>query len=170
MEILKKGLHAIDYTSELFGKIFSYLIPLMVLLQFAEVILRYIFHSPTTWSWEVCAYMFGANFLAGGAWTLKEGKHVRTDMFYNRLNRRQKAICDLLFFGTVFTVFAIVLTYTTTKHAIYSISILEESYTMFCAPIYPLKTIVALSFIMITLQGVAKMVRDFIFVIRGVEV
>jgi len=168
--VLKKSLHIIDFLSGFFGKVFSFLIPIMVVLQFGEVILRYVFNSPTTWSWELCAYLFGANFLMGGAWVLKERRHVRTDMFYDRLTPRRKALLDLILFGTVFMVFAIVLTYTTTKQAIFSISILEKSYTMWSAPLYPLKAIIALSFILLSLQGIAKIIRDFILVVRGEEI
>jgi len=158
---------AIDKTTETVGKLASFLIPMMTILQFSEVILRYVLGKPTAWSWEIAAYMFGANFIIAGAWALKEGKHVRTDIVFGKLSPKWKAILDIVTFSTVFVVFAVIMTIKTTSHALFSLSLAEESYTMNAIPIYPLKVIVAISFILLLLQGLAKIARDIIFLVEG---
>ncbi|GEA14747.1 transporter DctQ-related protein [Moorella sp. E308F] len=167
---LAKVLKAIDFLSEKTGKLFSFLILIMVGLETIEVIRRYILHSPTTWAWEVVVLLYGAHFITGGAWVLKEGGHVRTDILFSRFSPKMKAIVDLLLFAIIFFTFVGVMIWKYSLHAIYSWSIKETTYTMWAPPFYPLKTVVAISFILLGLQGLAKWIRDLIFVIKGEEI
>lgn len=158
---------AIDKISESVGKLAGIFIPIMVILQFSEVVLRYVLGKPTAWSWEIAAYMFGANFILAGAWTLKEERHVRTDVLFSKLSPKARAIFDIITFSTVFIIFSVIMAWKTTSHALFSIALREESYTMNAIPIYPLKIVVAISFILLLLQGLAKIARDIIFLKEG---
>jgi len=40
---------------------------------------------------------------------------------------------------------------------------------MWAPPIYPLKVIFAVGYILLLLQGLAKWIRDFVYVAKGVE-
>jgi TRAP-type mannitol/chloroaromatic compound transport system permease small subunit len=40
---------------------------------------------------------------------------------------------------------------------------------MWGPPLYPLKTVIAISFILLGLQGIAKFIRDITFLIKGEE-
>jgi len=167
--MMKKMLLAIDRFSEFIGKTVSFLILPVTLLEAFEAIRRYGFNSPTDWSWELAAIMSGAMYVAGGAWVLKDNKHVRTDLFYAKLSRKWQAIFDLFFFTIIFFSFAGVLAVKSTQQAIYSVGILESTYSMWGPPLYPLKIIIALSFITLFLQGLAKWIRDLYFLIKGCE-
>jgi TRAP-type mannitol/chloroaromatic compound transport system permease small subunit len=168
--IIARVLRVIDAISEYTGKLFSFLILIMVGLETVEVIRRYIFHAPTTWAWEVVVLLFGAHFIIGGAWVLKEDGHVRTDVFFSRFSPRVKAIIDLILFTIIFFTFAGVMIWKYSLHTIYSWSIKETTYTMWAPPFYPLKTVVTISFILLGFQGLAKWLRDLIFVIKGEEI
>jgi TRAP-type mannitol/chloroaromatic compound transport system permease small subunit len=157
----------IDKISEMAARAASILMLFMVALEFMEVILRYCFSAPTVWSWEVATYLYGANFMLAGAWALKSGKHVRTDIVYDKLSPKQRAIIDLITFSTVFLIFTFIISYYMINAAIFSTSLFEQSYTMSQIPIYPLKIIIAISFILLTLQGLAKIARDIVFLTRG---
>jgi TRAP-type mannitol/chloroaromatic compound transport system permease small subunit len=165
--MLKKILTAIDTVSEVMGKAFSFLILPVVLLEAFEVVLRYGFDSPTDWSWELAALVSGGMFIMGGAWVLKENRHVRTDVFYAKFSPRGQALIDLIFFALVFFPFVGVMVWKGIDKAIYSVSILEETYSMWAPPLYPLKITIALAFILLCLQGLAKWIRDLHFVIKG---
>ena len=169
MEILKKVLKGIDNLSVNVGKAFSYIILVIVFLETYEVIMRYIFNSPTDWIWELCTILAGCVFVIGGAWVHKEGRHVRTDVIYTHLSKKQRAIVDIFFFLTIFCSFIGVLTWKTINNAMYSWKISEATATMWGPPIYPLKTVIALAFILLGLQGLAKFVRDLTFLIKGEE-
>jgi TRAP-type mannitol/chloroaromatic compound transport system permease small subunit len=160
----------IDKISETVGKAASVLLIFMVILEFGEVILRYVLGTPTPWSWEVATYLYGANFMLAGAWALKEGRHVRTDIVYDKLSLKRKAILDIITFSTIFLLFTTVMVYLITKAAIFSVSLFEYSYTMNRILIFPLKIANAIGFILLFLQGLAKIVRDIIFLKRGIVI
>ena len=166
---IDKLLKGIDALSVWSGKIFSMLVLPIIVLETGESILRYVLQKPTDWSWELAAMLFGAFFMMGGAWVLKENNHVRTDVFYNNLSRKWKAWFDLFFFTTVFFVFAGVMVWKMGGNAIYSVGIKETTFSMWAPPLYPLKVIFALAYILLLLQGIAKWLRDLVYVTKGVE-
>jgi TRAP-type mannitol/chloroaromatic compound transport system permease small subunit len=168
--MLKKTVTAIDSLSVFIGKLFSFIIIPVALLEAAEVVLRYGFDAPTDWSWELAAMLSGMMFISGAAWVLKEDRHVRTDLLYAKLSRKWRAIFDLFFFTLIFFSFVGVLSVKSTLQAIYSVSILESTFSMWAPPMYPLKIIIALSFITLLLQGVAKWIRDIYYLIKGCEI
>jgi len=158
----------IDKISETVGKIASIFILIMVGLEFLEVVMRYFMGRPLNWTWEIATYLYGANFMLAGAWALKESKHVRTDYLYGKLSPKVKAIMDLCTFSTFFLVFCGALVILTTRAAIFSTKIVEYSFVIGSKiPIYPLKIIIAFGFSLLFLQGLAKIARDAIFVIKG---
>ena len=53
------------------------------------------------------------------------------------------------------------------KSAIFSASILESSYTMTPIPIWPLKIVIGYGFTLLFLQGLAKITRDIVFLVKG---
>ncbi len=168
--MLKKILTTIDTISEFMGKLFSFIILPVTLLEAVEVIRRYVFDSPTGWSWELAALLSGAMFVMGAGWVLKDDKHVRTDILYAKLSRKWQAIFDLFFFTTIFFSFTLVLSVKSTQQAIYSTRILESTFSMWAPPLYPLKIIIAVSFIVLLLQGLAKWFRDLYYLIKGCEI
>jgi TRAP-type mannitol/chloroaromatic compound transport system permease small subunit len=68
----------------------------MVLLQFAVVLLRYVFGISFIFLNEGVLYMHAALFMIGGGYTLLVDAHVRVDIFYSRLSRRGRAAIDLV--------------------------------------------------------------------------
>lgn len=164
---MKKILNMVDSISEWSGKIFSYLVLPIMILETGEVIARYVFNVPTEWSWEVASILAGAMFIMGGAWVLKEEGHVRTDIVYALLNKRWKAFFDLFFFTVIFFSFAGVMIWTSVPKTIYSVKILERTFTSWAPPLYPLKIIITTAFIFLGLQGLAKWIRSAYFLIKG---
>ena len=167
MKYIIQVIKIIDKISEITGKIASSFIIIMVILHFQEVILRYIFQRPTTWSWEIATYLYGANFILAGAWALKQGRHVRTDFVFGRLSPKWQAIVDLSTFCTIFLLFIGLIGFFAIRSAINSTVILETSYTMSPIPIWPLKIVIAYGFTILFLQGLAKITRDIIFLVKG---
>jgi TRAP-type mannitol/chloroaromatic compound transport system permease small subunit len=167
--MLKKTLMAIDMLSISSGKIFSFLIIPVALLEAVEAVRRYVFDVPTDWSWELAAMLAGAMFIVGAGWVLKEERHVRTDILYTKMPRKWKAISDVFFFTVIFFVFVGVLTVKSTLQAIYSVSIREGTFSMWSPPLYPLKIIIALGFIILLLQGMAKLIRDIYYLAKGCD-
>ena len=93
MERLIAGL---DWINRAVGLTVCWLALLMVLLQFAIVILRYLFGISYIFAQETVLYMHAALFMLGAGYTLLADEHVRVDIFYSRLGRRGRAFVDLL--------------------------------------------------------------------------
>ena len=168
MKYVIRAIKIIDKISETVGKIASCFIILMVGFEFLEVVMRYFVGRPLNWTWEIATYLYGANFMLAGAWALKESKHVRTDFLYGKFSPKVKAIVDLCTFSTFFLVFCGALTFLTIRAARFSVSINEFSFVIGSKiPIYPLKITIAFGFSILFLQGLAKIARDAIFVIKG---
>ena len=164
---IERFVKGIDRVSIWTGKAASFLIIPITLLEGREVIYRYAFDRPTIWSWELCTMLYAALFLLGGAWVLQENKHISTDIIYARLSPKVKAYIDIVTYLCFFCVFAAVMLWQGSIMALDSIKILETSYTLWAPPIYPSKTMMVAAFALLTLQGVAKIIRDFTFVSTG---
>ena len=67
-----------------------------MLIGFAVVLMRYVLGLGSIWLQESILYAHAALFLLAAAWTLKEGGHVRVDVFYASASPRTKAWVDLL--------------------------------------------------------------------------
>ena len=96
MNILNKVSSFIDNINIKTGKLFSWLLLLMVLLTCLIVILRYLFNIGFIWMQELVRFFYAAVFLLCAAYTLAEDAHVRVDIFYSKLSTKNKYIINLL--------------------------------------------------------------------------
>ena len=168
--MIRKYVLTMDKISIAVGKAFSFLIVFILILQAGEAILRYFFQSPTIWTWEVAMLLYGAHFIMGAAWVMTYDGHVRTDMLFTKLSRKNQSLVELILFPAIFLPFIGVMIWKCTVNTIYSISILETTFTQWAPPFYPLKVLITISFILLLLQGIAKWLRCFIFFTKGEEI
>ena len=61
-----------------------------------EVVCRYFLDSPPIWAQETSGYIFMWTMLAGSAYTLMKGKHVRIDLIFERLPQKVQFKLDIL--------------------------------------------------------------------------
>jgi TRAP-type mannitol/chloroaromatic compound transport system permease small subunit len=109
-------------------------------------------------------------FLMGAAWVMQEKKHVCTDIFYVRFPLKVRAVIDIVTYLCFFCVFMGVMLWQGSIMAMDSIKIKETSYTMWAPPIYPSKTLMFVAFVLLTLQGIAKIIRDIVFLLTGRQI
>ncbi|MDR1379795.1 MAG: TRAP transporter small permease [Synergistaceae bacterium] len=69
---------------------------LMGLILAYGVVCRYFLGSPTIWTEETSVYIFTWTMLAGSAYTLMRGKHVRIDLIFERLPQKAQCALDAL--------------------------------------------------------------------------
>ncbi len=86
----------IDRLSEGVGRAAAWLTLVMVLVTFAVVVLRYLFNVGFIAMQESVTYMHAVVFMLGAAYTLRNGGHVRVDIFYRAMAPRRRAWVDLL--------------------------------------------------------------------------
>ncbi len=132
----------------------------IVLVEFANVVLRYAFGVGSIAAQESVLYAQAALFMLAAAWTLQTGGHVRVDIFYAPAKPRTQALVDL-FGALVFLMpFATVLAVLSIPYAGRSWAILEHSRETSGLPyVYLFKTLIPVFAVLIGLQGVAQAIR-----------
>jgi len=88
-------IHVIDTVNRRLGRAVSWLSLGMVAVQFAIVLLRYVFGVGFIALQEAVVYMHALLFLLAAGYTLSVDGHVRVDVFYRAASRRKKALIDL---------------------------------------------------------------------------
>ena len=92
--------HAIDQMNEWIGRAVAWLLVVMVVVQFAIVIMRYVYGVSSIFVQESIVYMHATLFMIACAYTLMHDGHVRVDVFYRDASLKTKALVNLL--GSIF--------------------------------------------------------------------
>ncbi|MBB3190226.1 TRAP transporter small permease subunit [Halomonas cerina] len=90
----------LDGFSEWLGRSLSWLVLVMMLIQFLIVVMRYAFNVSSIPMQESVMYMHAMVFMLAAGYTLKHDGHVRVDIFYRAMRAKRKALVDLC--GTLF--------------------------------------------------------------------
>jgi len=165
---MKKFLSVIDAMSTWTGKAASWLVFIVVFFVGYEILMRYILRLPTLWVSESMVFGCGLSYVLGGAWALKENRHVKIDLVYGRLNTRQRAVIDSITFA-FFALYLSVFLWATTRYAWQSVRVHETSSSAWDPPVYPIKVALAVGVALLLLQGLAKFIRDLHLAIKGSE-
>ncbi len=159
---------SINTLNEKVGVLTSYLaLPLIFVVGY-EVFMRYVFNAPTTWGFEMTTFIYGVHFVLGFGFTHLHDGHVSIDVFEAKLPARPRAILRIVTNLIIFVPTIGLLSAWSVIYAIDSWQNWERASTSWAPPLYPLKTIMAIGFILLFLQGVAKLVGDF-RALRGSE-
>jgi len=90
---VKRGIRRLNYIVCAIGM--AMVIPLM-LLTFADVVLRSFFNKPIPGTFEISQYILAIFILLGAAYTQQVKGHVGVDFVTSRLSPRLRAICELV--------------------------------------------------------------------------
>ena len=90
-----------ETVSRFFGYVAAALVLVLMTLMAVEVVMRYVFAAPTTWSYDVTTMTMGAMFVLSIAYTLATDSHVRVDILHPLLPARARPLVDLIGFGLV---------------------------------------------------------------------
>jgi TRAP-type mannitol/chloroaromatic compound transport system permease small subunit len=158
----------VDAVSETSARWVSYLyIPLTLVILF-DVIMRYLFGSPTSWAFDAALHLNSIPFLIGGAWALKVGSHVRVDVLYNRFSPRVQHAINIFLYLFLLLPICYLLIKNGTGYALESWSAREVSrFTPLHPPIYPLKTLIPIAFVLLFLQGIVELIREIKGLLKG---
>ena len=93
---------AIDGLNEVAGRFVAWFTLAMVLIQFALVLMRYVFASQnflflsTLWWQEAIVYLHGSLIMGAAGYTFLHNGHVRVDIFYREASPKLQDWTDLL--------------------------------------------------------------------------
>jgi TRAP-type mannitol/chloroaromatic compound transport system permease small subunit len=163
-------LQRIDQLSVYFAKAVSLAVLAMVVTIAYDVILRYVFRSPTVWQYDTSYMLGGSVIILGAAYVHLKRRHVRVDLIYNRFSPRTKLILDvvftLLFFFPLLTGLIIV----SAGYAIHAYQVKEFSEVGFWRPLmWPFRSVIPVGLAVLWLQGLANFIRDIHMLAKGKE-
>jgi TRAP-type mannitol/chloroaromatic compound transport system permease small subunit len=165
---MKAFLLFIDSLSLWVGKAFAWLILVLTLGVSYEVFVRYALRAPTTWAFDFSYITYGALFLMAGPYALSRNGHVRADVIYRFWTPRQQASMDLLLFIIFFLPAVGAFLYSGYKFAEMSVRFREVSiFSPAGVPVFPLKTLIPITGILLLLQGIAEIIRCILCIRQG---
>jgi TRAP-type mannitol/chloroaromatic compound transport system permease small subunit len=157
-ELAKK----IDAFQERFGRGVSWLMLLMVLVVFMDVVLRYLFRTSTVWLQESEWHLFGMVYLLAAGYTMLYDEHVRVDIVYSRWPPRKKAWCDLILYFVFFYPSAFMVMIMAWPFVRDSYKVLEGSPDPGGIPYrFLLKSVIIVGFGLLTLQAISQTIKNF---------
>ena len=125
-------------------------------------------NKPTTWAYDISYMTYGALFLLAGAYTLSRNGHVRGDMLYRLWPARVQAGADLVLYLIFFFPGVLALLYSGFLFARMSFAFKEVSiFSPAGVPVFPLKGLIPLAGLLLTLQGVAEVMRCILCIQTG---
>jgi len=153
--------YSIERLNTWVGERVMWLTSALVVLIFADVVLRYLFSSTSAWVMELEWHLFSLIFLLCAGYTLNNDQHVRVDLFYARMPRKGKAWVDLL--GTLLFLlpWCAIVIYTSFKYAENSFAFREMSPDPGGLPArYIIKFAITVGFSLLMLQGIALVLKS----------
>ena len=167
MTALRNIVNGIDRFTGLAGHLLAWLCLAMMLLSCLVVALRYGFGFGSVAMQEMVSYLHAVVFMLGAAFTLKQGGHVRVDIFYRKFGERGCAWVNCIG-GVVFLLpFCAFLVGVSWQFVVESWAIREGS------PdpgglhgVFLLKTLIPLMALNLSLQGAAEILRNLLFLIE----
>ena len=165
MQILLRISRIIDAIVEWIGRLTSWLMLLMILIGVYNVFGRYLGRSiqqklTSNAFLNIQSYLFDLIFLLGAAYVLKYDGHVRVDLFYKKWNRKQKALANLLGTFLFLIPFSTTILYYAWSPVIKSWQIWEISPNADALPLYPIKSVLIISFVLLIFQGISEAIKN----------
>jgi TRAP-type mannitol/chloroaromatic compound transport system permease small subunit len=156
----------VNATNEWIGRILSVGILPIILLVVYEVVLRYMFRSPTIWGTELVSFLFAGYILLGGGYTLLHRDHVNMDVIYSRLSPRTQAILDVLTASVVF-LYCAMLILQGGALALETWELGRTSGTDWNPALFPVQAALPIGAFLMLIQAAIKFVRDLVFALTG---
>lgn len=166
MKVAKKFITIVDGVNEWTGRIFSWLIIPLVLITVMEVICRRFLSSPTIWSFEVLKQVYAFHFMIVAAYGLLHNSHVSIDVFTMNLSEKKKAILDIITYVIFFIPFCTVCIWESYLFAAKSWAVGERTWSVFAPVLYPIKTVIVITFILLLFQGISELIKR-VYIVKG---
>lgn len=165
---MQRFLITIDHISIWSGKLFAWSVVLLTGVVCVEVFMRYVVGKPTGWAYDMGYILYGALFMMAGAYALATQAHVRADVVYRLMPLRVRASIDLVLFTVFFMPAVLALVYAGYGFAEASWRIGERSpFSPVGPPLYHFKALIPISGVLLSLQGIAEIIRCVIAIKTG---
>jgi len=162
-QALRNIITRIDWINEKVGRATSWLTLFLVLLVCLDVITRYFFSSPQTWVRELEWHIFALIFLLGAGYAFKYDRHVRVDLFYTKMEEKDKALINLVGSALFLLPWCIVICFVSFQFGLQSLRINETSPDPDGLPArYIIKFSIAIGILLLFLQGISSVLESYL--------
>lgn len=158
--MINRFIYGIDQLNKSVGHAFAWCIIILTFGTSYEVFVRYVLNDPTSWAFDLSYIMYGALFIMAGAYTLSRNGHVRGDVIYRLWPERVQAGLDLVLYFLFFFPGVVALVIAGWGYGTDALRLLEVSVNSpIGVPIWPLKMLIPVAGALLTLQGIAEVLR-----------
>ena len=158
--MINRVIYTIDQLSKSVGHAFAWCIVILTVGTSYEVFVRYVLHNPTSWAFDLSYILYGGLFIMSGAYALSRNAHVRGDVFFRLWPPRVQAGLELVLFFLFFFPGVLALVYAGWGYGAESFRIREVSVNSPAGvPIWSLKLLIPAAGVLLTLQGIAEVLR-----------
>ncbi|MGZ5093275.1 MAG: TRAP transporter small permease subunit [Burkholderiales bacterium] len=159
MRALLRLSKAIDTLNQKIGVIAIWLVLIACVISAGNALMRYGFNLSSNAWLEIQWYLFAGMVMLGGAYTLAVNEHVRVDVLYSHYSARTRVWVDLL--GAIFFLLpmSVMIGWMSWPLFINSYDIGEISGNAGGLIRWPVKILIPLGFLLLTLQGVSEIIK-----------
>ena len=157
-----------DHLSTSIGKAFSWCIVILMGGTVYEVIIAYVFNSPTLWNFDFSMQMYGAILMMSGAYCLATESHVRGDVIYRLFKPKVQGLIDLILYFVFFFPGVLALAFYGYDYAALAWKIKETSWSSPAQiQIYMVKALIPVAGVTLIIQGISEVFRSIICIQTG---
>ena len=160
--------HMLDSLNRAIAQVTMWLIVPLVGVMLYDAIMRYFFNSPTLWGAELGLMIFGVYMLFAGPWSVLEKVQVGVDIFSSRWKPRTRAVVNALTYAFTALLFCSLI-YTSYVYAVESWEMKEVSTSAWGQPVYHVKMLVPVAFVLMLLQTFSEFLRNLWMACTGEE-
>ncbi len=154
-------LRAIDHLSQFLGQASAQLYLMCALITTYEVVMRYIFHAPTQWAFEVVMVLCASAWMLSVGYVTRHRRHIGITVLYLMAPPRVRWALDL-FINIVALGVVLILLYAVWEPAVRSVERIQRSGSAFNSPEPTmLKVMLVIGAGLYALQLIANLVKHF---------
>lgn len=155
--------YGIDWVNLRIGKIVGWAVLIAVLVSSVNAVLRYAFDVSSNAWLELQWYLFSAVFLLCAPYTHLRNEHIRIDIVNNLFSKRTRTWIDI--FGGLFFLLpmAIIIGELSIEMVADSLMRGEESSNAGGLLRWPVKILIPIGFLLLSLQGLSEVVKRIVF-------
>lgn len=155
---MKVYVRIVDTINRILGRIVMYLVFAMMGVLLYSAITKAV-DVPPLWAVEMAQFLMVGYFLLGGGYSMQLDGHVRMDLLYGMWSPRTRAIVDVV--TSFFLIFYLaLLIYGGISSTTYAIEYGQKNYSAWAPYLWPVKSIMTIGIVLMTLQAIATLFRD----------
>jgi len=166
--VLQRIAKTIDEINERVGKAVAWLNTILVLLVCVDVFIRYLLSDSSAWIMELEWHLFALIFLLGAGYAFNHVRHVRVDLFYTKMSKRDQALVNFIGALVFLIPWCIIMIYVSTRYAWQSFLIRETSPDPGGLPArYLIKFAIPAGLFLLLLQAISSLIHSALVLREG---